>query len=107
MYSINCERRVYDSRLNSHSHNYAQLILPMHGMLYIETNSKKLTLQEDHLFFLPPNCQHTFGSANRNEFLVLDISDKMLNKYDMEKMMGGREILFDDKWKAIRYLLLN
>ncbi len=31
----------------------------------------------------------------------------MLNKYDMEKMIGGREFLFDDKWKAIRYLLLN
>jgi len=105
--SIKCERRVYDSRLNSHAHSYAQLILPMHGMLYIETNSKKLTLREDHLFFLPPDCQHTFGSEQSNEFLVLDISDKMLNKYDMEKMMGGREFLFDDRWKAIRYLLLN
>lgn len=31
----------------------------------------------------------------------------MLNKYDMEKMNGGMEFLFDDKWKAIRYLLLN
>lgn len=31
----------------------------------------------------------------------------MLNKYDMENMIGGREFLFDDKWKAIRYLLLN
>nr|WP_291581459.1 AraC family transcriptional regulator [Clostridium sp. UBA6640] len=39
--------------------------------------------------------------------MVLDISNNMLNKYDMENMIGGRKLLFDDKWKAIRYLLLN
>jgi AraC-like DNA-binding protein len=76
-------------------------------MLYIETNYKKLTLEDDHLFFLPPDCKHTFRGDKSNEFLVLDISNSILNKYDMDKMVGGREVLFDDKWNAIRYLLLN
>nr|WP_027623960.1 AraC family transcriptional regulator [Clostridium lundense] len=107
MNSIKCERRTYDYKLNTHAHSYAQLILPIHGMLYIETNYKKLTLKDEHLFFLPPDCEHTFSADKSNEFLVLDISDNMLNKYDMENMVGGREVLFDDKWKAIRYLLLN
>jgi YesN/AraC family two-component response regulator len=83
------------------------LILPIHGILHIETNYKKLALDHEHLFFLPPDCKHTFRANKSNEFLVLDISNNMLNKYDMEKMIGGREFLFDDKWKAIRYLLLN
>ncbi len=83
------------------------MILPIHGILYIETNYKKLALDNEHLFFLPPDCKHTFRANKSNEFLVLDISNNMLNKYDMEKMIGGREFLFDDKWKAIRYLLLN
>lgn len=83
------------------------MILPIHGILYIETNYKKLALDDEHLFFLPPDCKHSFGANKSNEFLVLDISNNMLNKYDMEKMIGGREFLFDDKWKAIRYLLLN
>lgn len=107
MNSIKCERRIYDYKLNTHAHSYAQLILPIHGMLYIETNYKKLTLKDEHLFFLPPDCEHSFRADKSNEFLVLDISNNMLNKYDMEKMVGGREVLFDDKWKAIRYLLLN
>lgn len=107
MNSIKCERRIYDYKLNTHAHEYAQLILPIHGMLYIETKYKKLTLKDEHLFFLPPDCEHTFGADKSNEFLVLDISDNMLNKYDMEKMVGGREFLFDDSWEAIRYLLLN
>lgn len=83
------------------------MILPIHGILYIETNYKKLALNDEHLFFLPPDCKHSFRANKSNEFLVLDISNNMLNKYDMEKMIGGREFLFDDKWKAIRYLLLN
>jgi len=105
--SIKCERRIYDYKLNTHAHLYAQLILPIHGVLYIETNCTKLALDDEHLFFLPPDCKHTFRANKSNEFLVLDISNNMLNKYDMEKMIGGREFLFDDKWKAIRYLLLN
>jgi YesN/AraC family two-component response regulator len=105
--SIKCERRIYDYKLNTHSHSYAQLILPLHGLLHIETNYKKLILEDDHLFFLPPHCKHSFRADNSNEFLVLDISKDMLNKYDMENMVGGKDVLFDDKWKAIRYLLLN
>ncbi|HDK7175406.1 TPA: helix-turn-helix domain-containing protein [Clostridium botulinum] len=107
MNSIKCERRIYDYKFNTHSHSYAQLILPIHGVLYIETNYKKLPLEDEHLFFLPPDCKHTFGANKNNEFLVLDIPTNILNKYDMEKMVGGKEFLFDNKWKAIRYLLLN
>ncbi len=107
MNSVKCERRIYDNKLNTHAHAYAQLILPIHGMLHIETNYKKLTVENEHLFFLPPDCNHTFRADMSNEFLVLDISDNMINKYDMEKMVGGKQLLFDDKWKAIRYLLLN
>lgn len=92
---------------NTHAHQYAQLILPIHGVLHIETDYKKLTVESEHLFFMPPDCAHTFTAGGSNEFLVLDISDNMVSKYDMEKMVGGKQILFDDRWKAIRYLLLR
>ena len=104
---IKCERRIYSFKSDTHTHEYGQLILPLQGILSIETDYKKLELKDDSLFFLPPDCKHTFNAKDTNEFLVLDIPDKMLNKYDMEKMCGGRDILFDEKWKAIRYLLLN
>ncbi|KOR26946.1 AraC family transcriptional regulator [Clostridium sporogenes] len=107
MNNIKCERRIYNHKFNIHSHSYAQLILPIHGVLDIETTYKKLTLENKHLFFLPPDCKHTFKANNNNEFLILDISNNMLNKYDMENLAGGKEFLFDHKWEAIRYLLLN
>lgn len=107
MNNIKCERRIYNFKSDTHTHEYGQLILPLHGVLSIETDCKKLELKDNSLFFLPPDCSHTFNAHNSNEFLVLDIPNNMLNKYDMEKMHGGRDFLFDDKWKAIRYLLLN
>lgn len=107
MAGIKCERRIYNDSLNTHAHPHAQLILPMHGKLYIETNLKKLAVEDEHLFFLPPHCEHTFWARNTNEFLVLDISAEMLNQQDMKKMTGGREIGFDNSWQAIRHLLLN
>lgn len=107
MNTIKCERRIYNFKSNTHTHEYGQLILPLQGVLSIETDCNKLDLKGDSLFFLHPDCQHTFNANNTNEFLVLDIPNNMLNKYDMEKMHGGKDFLFDDKWKAIRYLLLN
>ncbi len=107
MNGINCERRIYVDKFNTHSHSFAQLILPLYGMLYIETNYKELMLDDEHLFLLPPDCEHTFKADKRNEFLVLDIPHHMVTKHDMEKILGGAKFLFDDKWKAIRFLLLN
>ncbi|WP_312353273.1 AraC family transcriptional regulator, partial [Aminipila sp.] len=82
-------------------------ILPIHGMLDIETDYKSLTLREDRLFFLPPDCEHTFKANTNNEFLVLDISNNIVNYNDTLNLTGGKEILFDDKWKSIRALFLN
>ncbi|GFZ33209.1 AraC family transcriptional regulator [Clostridium zeae] len=107
MNSVTCERRIYDHKLNTHAHSHAQLILPIHGILHIETDYKKLSIEDEHLFFLPPDCKHSFRADKSNEFLVLDISNNIVNKHDMKKLTGGKEILFDDKWKAIRYLMLN
>lgn len=107
MDGIKCERRNYNNKLNTHSHFFAQLILPLSGMLDIETSYKKLMIDEDHLFFLPPNCTHSFKSHNSNEFLVLDIPHHMVIRNDMMRLQGGGKLLFDDRWKAIRFLLLN
>jgi YesN/AraC family two-component response regulator len=105
--NIICERRIYEDKLNIHSHLYGQLILPIKGSLFIETNYKKIEIDNNKLFFIPPDCEHVFKANKSNEFLTLDISDKMLNRNDMKNMPGGKELELDDRWKAVRYLLLN
>ena len=107
MNPIKCELRIYDNNISTHSHEYAQLILPLHGSMHIKTDYKDLTLDDNNIFFLPPKCIHNFSVHANNEFLVLDVYDSMINKHDMNKMNGGREFDFDEKWEALRFLLLN
>lgn len=91
----------------THLHSYAQLILPISGSMDIKTEHKKLGLDDQHLFFLPPSNTHTFKSGKPNEFLVLDIPHYMLNANDMTIARDGIELSLDEKWKAIRFLILN
>lgn len=107
MSNIICEKRVYDDRFSTHSHLYGQLILPTKGSLYIETDSKKLELDKKKIFFLPPDCEHMFKAKENNECLTLDIDKQVLNNSDMAKLAGGKVIDFNDKWKAIEYLLFS
>lgn len=107
MSGILSERRVYKDTLITHSHDYGQLILPISGSMDIRTKHKNFELDNQHLFFLPPSNIHTFKSGKPNEYLVLDIPHYMLNGNDMAILSDGIELSLDEKWKAIRFLILN
>lgn len=106
MAGILCERRTYANKFSTHSHSFAQLILPLQGKLNIKTKKFDIELDEQHLFFLPPNAIHTFFAASRNEFLVLDIpSHNFLG--NNRKLQNEKYQLIDERWKALRYLILQ
>lgn len=105
--NIICEKRIYDSRFSTHSHLYGQLIIPVSGKMYIETECRQVVLDDKKVFFLPPDCNHIFKADEVNEFLTLDINKQILNKNDMYNFTGGKVLEFNEKWKAVRYLLLN
>lgn len=107
MNNIICERRVYKESNHLHTHSYGQLILPINGKLNIQTDNKKLSVGDEKIFLLPPDCEHLFSANKCNEFLVLDIPSNFLKKNHIDKIIGGQEIEFDDKWRAIRYLFLE
>lgn len=107
MNGIFSERRVYKDNVITHSHDFSQLILPINGNMNIKTEHKNLELDDKNLFFLPSRNTHTFKSDKPNEFLVLDIPNYMLKENDLTKLQGGIELLLDEKWKAIRFLILN
>lgn len=102
---IVAERRTYTPFNEKHSHRYAQLILPLQGELFIKTESKKLLLDPETIFFLPPECDHTFHSGGKNEFLVLDIPHFMLPTSASENRVMSCK--FNNQWRGIRYLILN
>ncbi|MDF2891835.1 MAG: transcriptional regulator, AraC family [Clostridia bacterium] len=107
MNGIFSERRVYKDIIITHSHDFGQLVLPISGSVDIITEHKNFGLDDQHLFFLPPSNIHTFKFDKPNESLVLDIPNYMLNDNDMTMLKDGIELSLDEKWKAIRFLLLS
>ncbi len=107
MKGVICERIELPGSINVHSHSHAQLLLPLHGSMYIETDSNKHLLDESHLGFLPPKCQHAYMGNSGNEFLVMNIPESMVSRNDMENMNGASRLQFDERWKAIRCLIMS
>ncbi|WP_338750326.1 AraC family transcriptional regulator [Bacillus sp. FJAT-52991] len=103
--AIVAERRTYSAAQNTHAHMYAQVIFPLQGELSIKTDTQTLQLDDQTLFYIPPKCHHTFHSAVRNEFLVLDIPYFMLSTKELQNRSISIELT--NQWKGIRHLLLN
>ncbi|WP_409340563.1 helix-turn-helix domain-containing protein [Paenibacillus sp. MBLB4367] len=99
------EKRTYTASHVKHTHSYAQLILPLQGKLAIEAGTEHFLLDDQLLLYVPPECDHTFYSNVRNEFLVLDIPDKMIPSSRMNDK--GISYSLNRKWRGIRYLILN
>ncbi|MGB3495803.1 MAG: AraC family transcriptional regulator [Elainellaceae cyanobacterium] len=100
------DRRTYPQHIDTHSHSYAQLIVPLWGTLNIATPTHQLHLGCDRLFFLPPKCLHRFHSHSRNEFLVLDIDLAIVPQLAQISSVGGQVAALDERWQAWRSLLL-
>lgn len=107
MKGIICEKIALPNSINTHSHSHAQLLLPIRGSVYIETNSNKDFINEEYLEFLPPDCQHAYKGESGNEFLILNIPGSMVPKDDRNNLQSASKLLFDERWKAIRYLIMS
>jgi len=107
MKGVKCERIELPNSLKIHSHSHAQLLLPLQGSIYIETNASKYMINENYLGFLPPECQHAYKGEIGNEFLVMNIPEIMVPKEDIDNLHDASKFSFDERWKAIRYLIMT
>ncbi|SFG79259.1 AraC-type DNA-binding protein [Desulfotomaculum arcticum] len=90
---------------HTHAHNFGHLILPLQGTLFLRTNQQVMTVNDQHLLLLPPDCVHTYYAKERNEFLVLFIPGFMFsNNYNAGE---ARHLELDSRWHALRYLMLS
>lgn len=106
MKGIICEKRVYNDRAVTHSHPYAQLVFPLCGSMNVRMNGGVYTADENSILLLPYGRDHFFHVDGRNQFLIMGIPSRMFEGKGMnfsEAIRCG----FDQKWKAIRFLLLD
>jgi AraC-like DNA-binding protein len=100
------ESRTYEQAPRTHSHSFGQLIIPLEGKLYIETEINQLEIDRKHLYFLPPEHEHTYFARRNNKFLVMDIPENLLSPVYLRKK-EEIYIQVDKNWDAIRILLLQ
>jgi AraC-like DNA-binding protein len=103
------ECRSYSPQADTHRHDYAQLILPLHGSLMVATPTQAVAVDSSLLFFVPPWCEHTFHAHAPNEFLVLDIPLPWVSvgRDRSTSASGGVLQPLTDQWLALRHLLLS
>lgn len=99
---ITCEKRIYNKEYTSHQHEYGQFLFPLYGSMDIETLNQKVNLTPEYCFYLSPEANHLFRSAEDNEFLVLDIP-----KHVLPRETNNMYVEMDTHWSSIRHLLLE
>ncbi len=105
--TILCETRTYSEKSITHEHSFCQLILPIQGKLLMKTPKYELELDQNHVCFLPSKCIHSYQALNRNELLVLDIPIELGQVIRSENSDAECYTIMNDKWKALRFLLLE
>jgi len=65
--------RSYGEAAHAHSHDFQQLVLPLHGSMEIEVGGRGARLAQGCAAFVPRDMQHAQCSQVENRFLVVDI----------------------------------
>lgn len=76
------ELRSYDVETCSHTHDFAQLVLPIKGVMELEVGNQSSIVNADNGVYIPPDERHCFSGSQGNLFLVVDLlgEDHFLNK---------------------------
>jgi AraC-like DNA-binding protein len=103
MNTIYCERRSYLAEPQTHTHAYAQLVMPVQGILTVTVGDQLLKHDQPTVIYVPPRALHSFYADGSNQFLVLDIPWSFIPRAVLLPQAQPLNI----RWQAIRELLLE
>lgn len=72
--------RSYHTESCSHTHDFAQLVLPVYGSMELEAGHYLGVVDEDVGIYIAPNEKHCFAGSEKNLFLVIDITSHCSDK---------------------------
>jgi AraC-like DNA-binding protein len=101
--TVFCERRSYQAEPQCHHHAYAQLIMPVQGILAVTVERQVLETNQQTVIYIPPDAPHSFYADASNQFLVWDIPATYIQHYRMNCSLSQP---LDNRWNAVRELLL-
>ncbi len=65
--------RSYHTECHSHTHEFAQLVLPLDGSMELEAGNYSGVINKNSGVYIAPNEQHCFAGSPKNLFLVVDL----------------------------------
>ncbi|MCL9685660.1 helix-turn-helix domain-containing protein [Legionella maioricensis] len=68
--------RSYRTEQCSHNHDYAQLVLPVKGILELEVGNSSGIISSETGAFIPSGEQHSFAGSENNLFVVIDMDEQ-------------------------------
>ena len=68
--------RSYDTENCSHTHDFAQLVLPLEGSMALEVEHYSGMVNDSVGVYIAPNERHCFAGSPNNLFLVIDVMVK-------------------------------
>ena len=71
--NLQLDLRTYDSDIQSHSHEYHQLVMPVRGNLDITVNHASGQVSPIQGAIIAAGSEHAFAATGQNQFLVADI----------------------------------
>lgn len=79
------ELRSYHQESCSHTHNFAQLVLPIAGSMELEVGNLSNIVDNNTGVYIAPDERHCFAGSRENLFLVIDLAadDDFLSKRDL------------------------
>ncbi|HWR45431.1 AraC family transcriptional regulator [Sporomusa sp.] len=104
VYSTFAEKMHFIDIEHTHVHSFGHLVLPLQGTLNLKTRQRSLIVDYQHILFLPPECEHSYYSKERNEFLVFYIPYTMLSHNCADEV---KYLELDARWRALRFLMLS
>jgi len=71
--------RRYHPTLDSHQHDYHQLVLPLHGIIEMTVGSERYAVGIGHCAIIQAGVTHSFQALEQARFLVADLSELPAN----------------------------
>lgn len=107
MKRIISDKRSYAKKVNTHNHDYGQLIIPLEGRLNIESDSEQALVDHGTMYLLKPSADHAYHADLLNQFLVLDIPEYYFLEGRLEAIKQGQLIEIDERLNMIKALMVK
>ncbi len=78
MSNLSLDLRSYSAEISSHSHDFAQFVLPIRGVMELQTGCHFGVVDKRKAAFIAAGETHSFSASRDNRFLVVDLKEQFL-----------------------------